>query len=420
MRLPPAALALFLSLPAAAQIAPGRPIVITVDDLPIAGPHDDLAERKRITEGHLAVLKKHGVKAVGFVTWRNLRDESELALLKMWLDAGHELGNHTVQHLSLSSTPAKDWIADAEAARERLAAFLAPAGKKPRFFRFPFLREGETREKLDAVRSYLASSGQRNLDVTLDDQDWSFEVPWVEARKAKDGKRLARVAEEYQSALRVAIRDQEARGDKLFGRPVPQVLLLHANEVGTAQWDALFTWLEETGHRFATADEVLSDPAFATPHQVVAPYGYGLWDRLDLTRRLAKATEEVKALLTAQAAAWNAGDLEAFCAVYVDDALFLSPSGVTRGRQTILERYRKRYPDAAARGTLSFEFLEVTPVHGVEVTPFGDARPGRVQGISIAARWTIAYPDKPAATGLTLLNLRPEAGSWKIVQDASM
>ena len=104
----------------------------------------------------------------------------------------------------------------------------------------------------------------------------------------------------------------------------------------------------------------------------------------------------------------------------MDDALFLSPSGVTRGRQTILERYRKRYPDAAARGTLSFEFLEVRPVHGVEVTPFGDARPGRVQGISIAARWTISYPDKPAATGLTLLNLRPEAGGWRIVEDASM
>jgi len=242
----------------------------------------------------------------------------------------------------------------------------------------------------------------------------------VKARRAGDAAQMSRIGEEYRSALRVAIRDQEAHGDALFGRPVPQVLLLHANEVGAAQWDALFTWLESTGHRFATADEVLTDPAFAEPHQVVARYGYGLWDRLDLQKRISKAKDEVTTLLSTQAGAWNRGDMAAFCSVYIDDALFLTPSGVTRGRQTILERYLKRYPDAAARGTLSFEILSVTPVHGVEITPLGDARPGRVQGVSVAARWTIAYEGKPPATGLTLLNLRPEADGWRIVEDASM
>ncbi|HEV8266811.1 MAG TPA: polysaccharide deacetylase family protein [Thermoanaerobaculia bacterium] len=397
-----------------------RPIVITVDDLPIAGPHDDLAERKGITERLLAALRKHRVPAVGFVTWKNLRSEKETELRAAWLAAGHELGNHTVRHLSLTTTPVEEWIADAENARARLAAFVAPRGGKARFFRFPFLNEGETREKLDAVRAYLDKSGQRNLPVTLDDQDWSFEADWVKARKAGDAAEMSRIGEEYRAALRLAVRDQEARGDALFKRPLPQVLLLHANEVGAAQWDALFTWLEATGHRFATADEVLADPAFAEPHQVVAHYGYGLWDRLDLKRRISKARDEVMALLTTQAGAWNRGDMAAFCSVYVDDALFLTPSGVTRGRQTILERYLKRYPDAAARGTLSFEILSVTPVHGVEITAFGDARPGRVQGVSVAARWTIAYAEKPPASGLTLLNLRPEAGGWRIVEDASM
>ena len=34
------------------------------------------------------------------------------------------------------------------------------------------------------MRAYLAASGQRNAHVTIDDQDWSFEEPWVAARRA--------------------------------------------------------------------------------------------------------------------------------------------------------------------------------------------------------------------------------------------
>jgi len=152
-----------------------------------------------------------------------------------------------------------------ERGRARLAELLESRGSRPRFFRFPFLREGETPEKLAAMRRYLESSGQRNLPVTLDTQDWSFEAPWVEAQRAGDTTALDSLASEYLSQLRLEVTDQEERGDRLLGRTTPQILLLHANAVGAAQWDALFAWLEGTGHRFATADEVLADSAFALP-----------------------------------------------------------------------------------------------------------------------------------------------------------
>jgi uncharacterized protein (TIGR02246 family) len=128
----------------------------------------------------------------------------------------------------------------------------------------------------------------------------------------------------------------------------------------------------------------------------------------------------MKELLDRQAAAWNRGDLAEFCSIYSDDALFLSPSGLTRGRQAVLDRYQKKYPDNAARGTLSFEMIEIRPVWGIEFTPLDDARPGRIQGISVAARWTLSHPDKPAASGFTLLNFRPSGKTWVMIQDASM
>ena len=122
---------------------------------------------------------------------------------------------------------------------------------------------------------------------------------------------------------------------------------------------------------------------------------------------------QVEAVLRTQSEAWNRGDLEAFTAVYAEDATFLSPSGITHGRGEVLARYRKRYPDAKAMGVLNLEVIEMraVPAEGPAISA------------SVAARWKLSYPgqaDRKTAEGLTLLVLRRAHGSWEIVQDASM
>jgi len=411
---------LALCAPAVPAAEPARPLLVTVDDLPIAGRGpESAAERRALTEAQLRALQAHGIKAIGFVTWGNVHGSEDVELLKLWLLAGHELGNHSDQHLSYTVTGVEDYRADTERARLRLVELLAPSGQKPRFFRFPFLREGDTTDKLEAMRRYLEETGQRNLPVTIDDQDWSFDGPWQQAGRAGDTRLRDELAADYHAALRLAVRHHERLGDELLGRRPPQVLLLHANAIGGAEWPRLFEWLAASGHRFAGADELLADPVFAELPHVVAPYGYGLWDRLGVVRADAEVREQVGALLKAQAAAWTRGDLPEFCSVYAEDALFLSPSGQTRGRQALLERYQKRYPDKAALGALTLDVVELRPLSGMEVTPLGDAVPGSVHAVSLAARWTLRFPDKPEASGLTLLVLRHERAGWRIVQDAS-
>ena len=399
-----------------------RALLVTVDDLPVAAGrlHADPAERERITSGLLAALAKHRVPAVGFVIWGNVAGPADVALLDRWLASGHELGNHTKSHLDLSAVGADEYVADAEEGRSGLAALLESRGRRLRFFRYPFLREGNTQAKLDAMRGYLERSGQRAMEVTIDDQDWSFEERWVNARRSGDAAEAARVAEEYQTALRVEVLTQTEAGDELFGRPVPQILLLHANEVGAAQWDELFTWLELRGYRFARADEVMADEAISTPPPYVNDPGGSLWYRVAHERRTAKAREQVTQLLEAQAAAWNRGDLAEFCSAYDGDASFLTPSGLTHGRQAVLERYRTRYPTRDAMGTLSLVPVEFREAWGNEATLLGDAMPSRVHGVSVVARWTLRAADGSERTGLTLLVLLRRSGRWAIVQDASM
>jgi peptidoglycan/xylan/chitin deacetylase (PgdA/CDA1 family) len=412
--------------PSAAQdfpaVAGTHPVLVTVDDLPLGANrlHPDPAARERITRDLLAVLKKHAVPAVGLVTWRNVEGEAGERLLDLWLEAGHELGNHSYAHLDYTRTDADTYLADVEKARVTLDAFLAARGRKLRFFRFPFLREGETPAKLARMREWLRATGQRALPVTIDNQDWSFEQPWVEAVRAGEAARLARLSEDFQHALRLETLFYTAAGDALFERPTPQILLLHANSVGAAQWDALFTWMKARGFRFASADEVMGDAALGEPHEFVGRYGGSHWDRLRHQRRVARAREQIRQLLQRQAEDWSRGDLAAFASGYDDEAVFVSAKGLTRGRQALIDRYRTRYPDARAMGALSLELIELTELWGPEVTPLGDATPGAVHGARVVARWSLKRQGQPESSGHTLLFLERRGSEWRITHDASL
>lgn len=68
----------------------------------------------------------------------------------------------------------------------------------------------------------------------------------------------------------------------------------------------------------------------------------------------------IQAVLDAQQQAWNRGDVEAFLTGYwhSPDLTFSGSSGVSRGWDGVLARYRKNYPDRAAMGHLDFSNLE--------------------------------------------------------------
>jgi len=85
----------------------------------------------------------------------------------------------------------------------------------------------------------------------------------------------------------------------------------------------------------------------------------------DVTPAPAGEREEranIRDLLIAQAEAWNRGDIGGFMEGYwkSDQTTFSGSSGVSRGWQALLERYRRNYPDRAAMGRLTFSDLEIT------------------------------------------------------------
>jgi beta-aspartyl-peptidase (threonine type) len=86
---------------------------------------------------------------------------------------------------------------------------------------------------------------------------------------------------------------------------------------------------------------------------------------LEKTRANAPASQEavkdaITKLLSQQQDAWNRGDVDAFMQAYwhSPELTFSGSSGISRGWDGVLARYKKAYPDRAAMGQLDFSELE--------------------------------------------------------------
>ncbi len=114
----------------------------------------------------------------------------------------------------------------------------------------------------------------------------------------------------------------------------------------------------------------------------------------------------IRAILTAQAASWNRGDIDGFMQGYwQDEALrFASGGTVTRGWQATSDRYHARYSDKASMGQLSFRELEVEQLSKTAALVHG--------------AWELQR-DNDAPSGLFTLLFRKIDGEWMIVSDTT-
>lgn len=120
--------------------------------------------------------------------------------------------------------------------------------------------------------------------------------------------------------------------------------------------------------------------------------------------RDAKIVEAVRAVLDKQVAAWNRGDIDAFMDGYMrgPDTVFISGDSITRGWQTVLDRYKKSYDSREKMGTLAFLEIEIKPLNADAAIAFG--------------RWQLTRAADAPHGRFTLIFKRTREG-WRIVHD---
>jgi len=242
-------------------------VAVTVDDLPEHGDLPPGVSREDVSRGILKAFKENGVDhAYGFTNGYFMdRSPEEIAILKEWLIAGYPLGNHTYSHSELDSVTTDSYIADIEK-QDRLLQTLAtfsPLIQKRRMFRYPFLEEGSTLEKRNAVRAYLAGNGYRIAEVTIDYDDWEWADAYVHCVAKHDDKTIKWLKDHVAGSAERHLRTSTANAKLLFNRDITQILLIHVALFNTVTLDKILKDWRANGVQFVSLDEALSDPAYA-------------------------------------------------------------------------------------------------------------------------------------------------------------
>jgi ketosteroid isomerase-like protein len=118
------------------------------------------------------------------------------------------------------------------------------------------------------------------------------------------------------------------------------------------------------------------------------------------------AAPAIRRVMEAQQAAWNRGDIEGFMDGYerAETTTFVSGDELTRGWQTVLDRYKQRYKSREEMGTLTFSDLDIKPINGSYAVADG--------------RWELTRANDKPHGRFTLLFHRA-ANDWRIVHDTT-
>jgi peptidoglycan/xylan/chitin deacetylase (PgdA/CDA1 family) len=255
----------------------GRAMAITFDDLPKSTGMDDLDAARRTTESILRVLKAHKAPSVAFVNEGKLYDGPTMiperaALLRLWVDAGVPLGNHTYSHLDVNNVPLEKYQDDVVRG-ERTYTRLMRGSSGPRWFRHPYTHTGPTREIKAGLEKFLAGRGYTIAPFTIENSDWLFSSAYAKAKRAADEALAAKVREAYLAYSDAMLDWFETLSKDGFGREIPQILLIHSNDLHADALDALLTRIERRGYRWVTMAEAMKDAAYKTPDDFVGTSG---------------------------------------------------------------------------------------------------------------------------------------------------
>ena len=265
-------------------------MAVTFDDLPAQGfERASAADARDFNKRIVKTLKKHKIPGVAFVNERGLEtdgqvDPKRVAALEYWLDAGLELGNHTYSHPSLHKVPLDQYLREIADGERVIKPLSKEAGRHYGWFRHPFLQTGRDLETKRGVETWLTEHGYRVAPVTIDNSEWVYARSYVIAHRTKDAALKARLAASYLDYMMDVVAYYERQSELLFGRQIPQVLLVHANRLNADHFDELAARIAARGYRFVPLEDAVADEAYRSADTFIGNGGITWLHRWALTR----------------------------------------------------------------------------------------------------------------------------------------
>lgn len=250
-------------------------MAITLDDAPFgysAGMSDEVKIER--FENLLSVLKKYNVKATFMVTSSNMNEKTK-AILKRALEEGHQLGNHTHRHMSLSHVSAKAYMTDVDSCIQLTTSYL-----NSNYFRYSYLRRGNTSAKRDSVYRFLADRGLRVAPVTIDNNEWEYNRDYSVAKRDGKPEVMTKQLNDYLKHMKEITDEYRQKAIDLIGEDIPHVLLIHVNPINCDHLDKLLSQYVNDGWKFVSLDEAMTHSFYQLTDDYIGQYGASQIDRI--------------------------------------------------------------------------------------------------------------------------------------------
>ncbi len=280
------AFALLLAALGFFQVAAQKKVAITYDDLVLNGPYISLEHTIAVNQQIIADCATFGVPAVGFVNEKKLDVTGEtvarINILKFWLDAGLELGNHTYSHPSLSRTPLEEYQNDVIKGEEVTKALMEERGQTLRYFRHPYLHTGPDSTTKASFEVFLSARAYEIAPVTVDGSDYIFNTVYVDALRSGDTSLMQRTGAAYVAHTLRMFDFMEEVAKEVIGRNIAHVYLCHANAINADYMGILYQELKRRGYEFTSLKEVLQDEAYQRKDYYLGKWGISWlyrWDK---------------------------------------------------------------------------------------------------------------------------------------------
>jgi lysophospholipase L1-like esterase len=243
----------------AAPAASAQQIAITFDDLPAHGSLPPGETRLAVIAKIVAALQDaHVRESYGFVNGFELEQQpADAAVLQAWRAAGFPLGNHSWSHMNLNQHGVEAFQGDVSRNEPLLREWMN--GADWRWFRFPFLAEGDTPAKTAAVRGFLAQRGYRVAAVTMSFSDYEWNEPYTRCKTKGDEAAIASLEKSFLEAADSSIAYYTELSRTLYGRDIPYVLLMHVGCFDAEMLPRLLKLYQSRGFQFVTLAEAEND-----------------------------------------------------------------------------------------------------------------------------------------------------------------
>ncbi|MCK4573199.1 MAG: polysaccharide deacetylase family protein [candidate division Zixibacteria bacterium] len=245
-------------------------ICITFDELPASQAFGEV-DREAVTYLLLQALKKHNVKAAGFVVGQQI--DGSYDILGQWLNDGHLLGSMTLSNQDLHQLGIEQFISDISAGHEALETMLSGFGQKKRYFRYPFLHYGNTVESKRQVKLYLEEFNITPVHATVVIEDYLFNLSLEKMGKLPDSAAYENLMNEYINHVIDEIEKSKRLAKEVLKRSCRHILRLKANRLNAVYLDEMLTALEGMGYKFISLDRALKDELYSAPEAYFGPRG---------------------------------------------------------------------------------------------------------------------------------------------------